>query len=300
MNSPLMSEDEELAAINELLESIEGLSSSDVASRVGNFRGILYGNDGVGKTIAGLALLNYIVEPEKQIILVDTAENVLSINNHPALKQARLSDGSPRIRWVPYRGETRILALAAACERRIPPFHNVGGVQLDELSTMADRLLAGILKIAEARDKSKAPDNAEWPDYKQLLRKMKNITDKFATIEGVHTVAIAHVRSDKGAFNKMVESPNFTPGVGREIRKPQHLIANVTISDEGDRRFRVQPTTEIVAKCKVGGLGPVVSFGTMATELKKWLGGEGTTVELQEVIATPVEATEDEEGVEIQ
>jgi hypothetical protein len=299
-----MSEDEELAAIDALLESIQGLSQTDVATRIGNFRGMFYGYDGVGKTIGGLALLNYIVEPDKAILLLDSAENWLSINNHPNLKQAKLSDGSYRIRRYAYRGETWLHAVAAACERKVPPFDNVGGVQFDELSSMADSMLAVILKIAESRDPSRAEDDATWPEYKQLLRKMKNATNRFAQIEGVHTLGIAHVRTDKAAFNKMQEAPNFTPGVGREIRKPQHLIANVTLTEEGERRFRVQPTPEVVAKCKIGGMAPVVGFGTLATELKKWLGGEGTTVDTQEVIATPVGATtngdEPEEGYAIQ
>jgi hypothetical protein len=298
-----MSEEEEDRAIRELLESIQGLSTSDVATRIGNFRGMLYGYDGVGKTIGGLALLNYIVEPDKTILLLDTSENWLSLNNHPNLKQTKLSDGSNRILRLPYQGETRLHAIAAACEKQISPFDKVGGVQFDELSSMADSMLAGILKIAEARDPSRPQDDATWPEYKQLLRKMKNITNRFAQIEGVHTIGIAHVRTDKAAFNKMQEAPNFTPGVGREIRKPMHLITNVTVTEDGERRFRVQPTDEQVAKCKIGGMAPVVNFGTLATETKKWLGGEGETVELQEVIATPVgteSGSELEEGWAIQ
>lgn len=287
MNSPLMTKADEDAAIHELLESIKGLSSSDVTTRVGNFRGMLYGYDGVGKTIGGLAILNYIVEPDKTILLLDTADNGLSLNNHPNLK-TKLSDGSSRIVRYAYRGETWLHAVAAACERKTPPFDKVGGVQFDELSSMADSMLAVILKIAEARDPSRPEDDATWPEYKQLLRKMKNITNRFAQIEGVHTIGIAHVRTDKAAFNKMQESPNFTPGVGREIRKPMHLISNVTITDEGQRQFRVQPTTEQVAKCKIGGMAPVVDFATLAIEAKKWLGGEGTTVDEQLITTTPV------------
>lgn len=281
-----MSLEDEDAAINALLESIAGLSSAEVSTRIGNFRGMLYGNDGVGKTIAGLALLNHIVEPDKSILLLDTADNGLSLNNHPGLK-TKLSDGTDRIKRYSYKGEAWLHAVAAACERQIAPFDRVGGVQFDELSTMSDGMLAVILKAAEERDKSRPQDDATWPEYKMLLRKMKNITNRFAQVEGVHTIGIAHIRADKGAFNRNVESPNFTPAVGREIRKPMHLIANVTVTEGGERRFRVTPTDEIVAKCKIGGLGPVVGFPQLATSLGEWLGGKGKTVEEQTIEHTP-------------
>lgn len=303
MSNPLMTDEEEERAISELLESIAGLSDTNTSTRIGNFRGMLFGSDGVGKTIGGLALLNYIVPPDKSILLLDTSENWLSLNNHPNLKTI-LPNGRDRIVRLPYRGETWLHSIAAACERKVPPFDSVGGIQFDELSSMADSMLAVILKIAEARDPSRAEDDATWPEYKQLLRKMKNAVNRLSMLEGVHTISIAHVRSDKGAYNRMVESPNFTPSVGREIRKPMHLIAYVNVTDTGERQFRVQPDQEHIAKSKIGGLPPVVSFATLATETKKWLGGEGTTIEEQKVLSVPSvsnESTDDnEEGWAIQ
>src|ERR1700755_474864 len=94
-------EDEEIRAF---LRSVAGLAEKTSNDLPGNLRAMLYGDDGTGKTIAGLALLNFIVPADKRIILIDTAQNALSLNNHPRLKRL-LPDGMPRIVRLPHKGE---------------------------------------------------------------------------------------------------------------------------------------------------------------------------------------------------
>lgn len=306
MSAPTMTDPEteaaELEAIKQFLATAGNYEGGDLTTRIGNFRGLFYGNDGTGKTIAGLALLNYIVPPGQTILLIDTSENGLSLNNHPALN-IRMGDGRPRFRRLQYRGESWLHALAITIRKKVAPFDNIGGIQFDEFATMADSMLGVILKAVEKANPSRPKDDATWPEYKMLLRKMKNIIQTFGALDGVHCTFIAHYRTDKDGRGLPVESPNFTPSVGPEIRKPMHLIANVTVNDDGEREFQVQPDRGHLAKCKIGGLGRVVTFPELASKTKGWLGGEVPTEENTTVVERVVEVSDadtmSEEGFEL-
>jgi hypothetical protein len=286
-------EAKELENIRAFLANVAVQGEQGLTDRPGNFRGMFYGNDGTGKTIAGLALLNHIVPADKRIILVDTSENGLSIRNHPGLNQ-KLPDGSPRITRLRYGGERWLHALAATIRRGQGGFENVGGIQFDEFATMADTMLGIILKVVEAANPTRPKDDATWPEYKMLLRKMKNIIQTFGSLEGVHCVFVAHFRTDKDGRGLPVEAPNFTPSVGPEIRKPMHLIANLTVNEEGQREFQIQPDRGHLAKCKIGGLGRTVLFPELANATKKWLNGEIATEEKTEVVERIVNVTDEE------
>lgn len=271
----IASEDEQVRAF---LDGYSGYAKESPGDNPGNLRAMFYGDDGVGKTIAGLALLNYIVPADRRIILIDTSENRLSINNHAGL-QTLLSDGSPRIFRLPFRGETWLRTLATVIRAGEVPFNNVGGLQFDEYATMADSFLGQILEAQEERDPDRPKDDATWPEYKMLLRKMRNLNRNFGSLDGVHCTYIAHLRtSDIGPFNKPIHKPNFTPSVGPEIRKPMHIIAEVTLDDDGNRMFQVMPDKHHTAKCKVGGITTKeVGFEELAVKTKAWLNGVNTT-----------------------
>lgn len=283
--------DEEFERIRQFLATTEGME--DASERIGNLRAMLYGDDGTGKSIAGLALLNFTVPADKRIILVDTAENFLSLNNHPGLR-TRLPDGMHRIVRLPYRGEAWLHGLEATIRNKVPPFDNIGGVQFDEFSTMADSMMGIILKVVEKANPARPKDDATWPEYKMLLRKMKNIIQIFSRLDGVQCTFIAHLRtSDKDGFGRVIEKPNFTPSVGPEIRKPMHLIANVTVDEEGVRKFQVHPDKTHLAKCKVGGITTrEVLFGELAEKTRLWLNGEVPTA-VEAPVVEPVITVQD-------
>jgi hypothetical protein len=90
-----------------------------------------------------------------------------------------------------------------------------------------------------------------------------------------------------------VEAPNFTPSVGPEIRKPMHLIANLSLDEEGNREFQVQPDKGHLAKCKVGGISSrVVLFPELAEKTKLWLNGELPTAPEQKPVERVVAVTD--------
>jgi len=282
-------------AIAQFLKSVEGLADKDSNDLPGNLRAMLYGDDGTGKTIAGLGLLNFIVPAHQRIILIDTAQNALSINNHPGLKRS-LADGKPRLVRLPYKGEAWLHAFAATVKRRIPPFDNIGGVQFDEFSTMADNMMGVILKVAEDKNPDRPKDDATWPEYKMLARKMKNVIQLFGGLEGVHCTFIAHERTlDKDGYGRPVTKPNFTPSVAPEIRKPMHIITRVSVDENGRRTFQVRPDPLHLAKCKVGKITTKeVEFKELAEKTKGWLEGEIPTEEKETIVPTVVPVTDEE------
>lgn len=298
MTMPVDSEEQEKEdeAIRQFLSSVQGLDQQRLDDLPGNLRAMFYGDDGTGKTVAGLALLNAIVPANKRIILIDTSQNALSISNHPKLKTL-LPDGSPRLVRLPFRGESWLHALAATIRRGILPYDRVGGIQFDEYSSMADSFLGQILKVVEDKNPERPKDDATWPEYKMLLRKMKNLNSKFAALEGVHCVYIAHERTaDKDPRNlQIVFKPNFTPSVGPEIRKPMHIIAHVTMDDAGRRKFQVHPDRNHLAKCKVGEIkSKEVEFKELADKTREWLMGAVPTVEERKPEPTVVPVTDEE------
>ena len=282
-------------SIRMFLASVEGLATKTTPDLPGNLRAMFYGDDGTGKTIAGLGLLNYIVPADQRIVIIDTGQNALSINNHPKLKSL-LPDGSPRFVRLPYQGEAWTHSFAATVRRKMAPYDNVGGVQFDEFSTMADSMLGVILKILEKKNPDRPKDDATWPEYKMLLRKMKNLIQLFGGLEGVHCTFIAHERTlDKDGYGRPVCKPNFTPSVGPEIRKPMHIITRVNVDEDGNRTFQVRPDPLHLAKCKVGTITTKeVGFPELAEKTKRWLEGEVPTQETETVMPVAAQVTDEE------
>ncbi len=239
------------------------------------FKALIYGASGVGKTVQSIALAQAITPPDKTIVYCDSGNGWVSLDNHPELKT--------RVHRLQVPMITMLEGIANLIQRKAGAFADVGCIVCDEYSTIVDNDLSLIVKERASKDDSKDPDTPTQPDYNTS----KNRGVKYATglflLEGVHVILVAHERQDKDSRNILQLSPLFNPKLGSRIREAVHMVAYLSVKEmrkEGDstqkvekRVFQVHPTPMIVAKTRIGGLKPEVSYEELKTVMVKWVGG---------------------------
>ena len=67
-------------AINDILASMEDLDAKHVPALIS-----IFGDQGTGKTVTAMKFMQAIVPPEKKIVYLDSANNWVSLMNHPEL-----------------------------------------------------------------------------------------------------------------------------------------------------------------------------------------------------------------------
>lgn len=246
-----------------------------------NFKGLIYGVSGVGKTVAAIQIAQEITPPDKTIQYIDTAQGWVSLMNHREL----ITD---RVKRMKYINLMQIEALVRAMKLGEEEFAQIGTVVFDESTSAADTALDEVLKYRASQDRAKDPDTPTQPDYNTTTNRVRKTFNELLTLEGVNVIFVAHARKDKDNRNVEVVSPSFLPKLGQKIKQPLHLIAHLSgneIDQKYVRIFQVHPTRTIDAKCRIGGLPPQVEYPLLITQLKGWLVGNVKTEQETELAA---------------
>lgn len=257
------------AVVKGLLAKRELLSTKHV-----NLKVILYGDSGVGKTVAAMQLAQAITPKDKTIEFIDFLEGWSSILNHPGLTQ--------RTSRQQYEGLSQIQYLGQVIKENIPPFGDIGTVVIDELSAMTKMDLDTVLKARAANDSSKDPNVPTQPDfYSNTERSRRTVTSILQA--DINVIFVAHQREDKLTNGRVVVRPAFMPAFSELFRQMVHLVVHLTseefIADDGSstfkRNFQVHPTQSVSAKTRVGGLPVNVTIETLIPATVLWMRGEG-------------------------
>lgn len=283
--------------LNQLYSRLEDLTEKRASAKV-----MLYGESGVGKTVAAMQLAQTLAPPNKRIIYVDSGVGWVSLNNHTGLKN--------RTSLFKVRGLSDFDSLATAIEKGLGSFGEVGAIVIDEYSTFADYDLLAVTKSRAARaGGDKDADEPKQPDMGVSSNRMKRYTGPLIRLTDVHVIFVAHQRTDKDNLSVPIISPAFMPKFNAHLRGLLHLVGYITadempLDDEGrqdyKREVQVWPTARVVAKTRIGGYSGVkVSIPEMIYGIREWLGGNRETSETDVIHKDPAVPTSNNQTDEV-
>lgn len=238
-----------------------------------NFKGLIYGESGFGKTVKTMEIAQAITPPGKTIEFIDFLEGWVSLLNHPGLTR--------RTNRQQYEGLSQLEFLAKAIKLGIEPFDVVGTVVIDEISAMGKSDLDIVLKTRAKNDKSKDPNVPTQPDFYANTERMRRTVTELLQAD-INVLFVAHIREDKLSNGRVVTRPAFMPAFSEIFRQMLHMVANLSAeeftAEDGTqdyvRAFQVHPTRSISAKTRVGGLPVTVDSETLIPAIIEWMKGE--------------------------
>ena len=271
-------------SIKDLLGAMEDLESKHVPMAVS-----VFGDQGTGKTVAGMKLLQGVVPEDKKIVYVDTAMNFATLNNHPDLRR--------RAKFMEYENMEQLLLLAQALRTSPEMKARIGGVIIDEYSSAvkADRKWIVRVRAEQAAKDNKFKDkhHPSQADYLASQLRSEEVVQAFL-LSGVHVVFIAHEQIDK----LVVTRPDFAPGAAGDFQRLIHGVYRSTVKVENGkavRKLQLQPTGRISVKNRIGGLGTFAEPEEIVFAYNQWGISEDTPTRT-ELTETEVEAVQQEEN----
>lgn len=247
-----------------------------------NVTGIIYGDNGGGKTVEAVTLAQRVVdfrgrvgkEDHPEIVFVDAVNAWRSLKNHPNL----LND----LQRIPYSGKEQLETLIEAIKWKAGRFDEVKVVILDEMSSMTDRDGDTVLAARSQADKSKDPDVLTQPDMGATTERMRRVVVNLLKLD-ISVIFVAHVREDEDkAKGWKITRPRFMPKFSGTIREGLDFVAFMAMEESSRdgtnisyrRTLQVHPSRTIVAKTRVGGLSTIVTPEQFNDGVIKWLKGE--------------------------
>lgn len=265
-----------------------------VTTKQPRFRGMLYSNSGVGKSVLSAQIMQALVPDGMGILYIDTAEGWVSLRNHEGL--------SDRVMYVKFTTIEDIRVIASAIKNKIGTFAYIGGIILDEGSSMSqidtDRLFE--VRRLTAQNSGKGIDSLtpEWADYNAALARFRAMLAELFDIDGLHVIINAHVSDKKDSKGNVVHQfPSFAPSIAKKVKEPLHLVGYLSATNRPntsvqngapiyERVVQVHPTIQFDAKTRL----PIHNVKVRADELpaliRDWIGSGGVEVTPD---STPVE-----------
>lgn len=245
------------------------------------------GDQGTGKTKAGMEILQGIVDPGKKIVYVDTAMNFATLNNHPDLRK--------NVKVMEYENMEQLLILAQGI-RTVPGLKDmIGAVMIDEYSSAvkADRKWIVRSRSEQAKPKYKDPHHPSQADYLSSQIRSEEVVQAFM-LSGIHVCFITHEKVDE----KIITRPDFPPGAANDFQRLIHGVYRATAKVENGslkHQLQLQPTGRISVKNRVGGLGVFATDKEVASAYNRW-GIEADTPTNTEVTPAQAETIATEES----
>lgn len=257
-----------------LLES----SMKDMDELTGGLQALIYGDSGVGKTVAVMYLAAELTPADKSILYVDSAQGYKVRANHSRLLQRKFH----RVQFSSLNDTMKLGELLA---RKAGFLKDVGAVIFDESTSMsAEDLQVVVGARAKFKEPGADPNATSFPDRDQAKTRFLKFANSFAKLDGIHCFHVGHVRSDNMPNGLPQFSPSFGPALGAQLRQPMDLVSYMTVNEEGERVFRNHPMKGIVAKSRVKDLSPTSDFGELLAKTKAWLASDKAEADVQETI----------------
>lgn len=231
-----------------LLDSTEDLENKEVPYQL-----CIFGDQGTGKTLAMMKLMQAITRPDKKILFIDSGNGWATLKGYPELMR--------RVKYSKYENLEQVLAWATALNEGGPGFDSIGAVILDEYSSMVRKDRTWIVK-ARAKQKEdkgefKDPFQPAQPDYLASQIRSEDILNAFVSTD-IHVGFLSHEKRDK---DTMMMRPDFTPGAANDLQRILHSVLRATVTlDKATKRpirqLQLQPIgNKVSCKNRVQGLG---------------------------------------------
>lgn len=267
---------------------------------------LLYGSYGTGKTtlIAGIAKSLMRIFGGRTLYL-DSAEGFASLDNLPALKK-----GIDRIQ---VKDPKDLSVIADALKSGKLKGYTV--LLLDEVDSWFEIILHEYVREATGTLPSEDLPEIEGKHYAAPTQIMLNIINKFKSVDGLHIIMVAHDQQ-RGKEPKIITSPSLPPKLMKGINEKVHIVGLVeaAITKDGyTRTVQVNPSKQVVAKTRIGGLPVKIDFKDMPKIISNWVSSpqmeedlvspepdhepvDDADIEIEE----PDDIDEDDEAVEIE
>lgn len=280
------------AVLAKMVDPFEDTAAND------NVTGIIYGDNGGGKTIEAIKLAKAITaQYGGRILMVDAVNAWRSLKNHPELQGG--------IVRVPYEGKSQLEIITQAIEFKQPGFDDIKVVILDELSSMTDKDGDVLLAARAAADAQKDPDVLTQPDMGATTERMRRVMIAMLKLP-ISVIMVAHQRQDEDKnVGYKVTRPRFMPKFSGTIREGLDFVVHMTADEshrEGNkiyysRKVQTAPTRTVVAKSRVGGLDLYESGDRFVEGVIKWMKGEAGDSQVTVVVDdVPPDVGSDDSG----
>lgn len=241
-----------------------------------------FGDQGTGKTKAGMEILQRVTEPGKRIVYIDTAMNFATLNNHPSLQE--------RVKVMEYENMEQLLVLAQAIRTTPQLKEIIGAVMIDEYSSAVKADRKWIVRVrasqTEKEGKFKDPHHPSQADYLSSQIRSEEVVQAFL-LSGVHVCFVSHEKVDE----KIITRPDFAPGAANDFQRLIHGVYRTTAKVENGvltHKLQLQPSGRISVKNRIGGLGVFATDVEVANAYNKW--GITPPDESVQIAVTPAEA----------
>jgi hypothetical protein len=251
----------------------------------GDFRGIIYGESGVGKTVFAMELAQTITPDGMGIVFADARHGWDVMANHPELQD--------RAMRLEVKDLDDLIVMAQALRNREGMFAYVGCIVIDELSVLSSDNLARLHRLRLAVPADQAVQTVpEWPDYNANQNAVTRAVEALQSVPDLHVIQVAHIKYDKDDRGVERSGPDFPKGLSANLRRDVHMVARFDAkidrqSDDADpqylREIQVHPSARVVAKTRVGGLPVKAHPDTIISAVAAWLGSD----EMAEDLSSP-------------
>lgn len=241
---------------------------------------MIYGKAGAGKTKLAVEILQKVVPSDNRILMFDTSGSYVSLNNHPELLG--------RVTPVRFSTFEDINVISAAIKQKIDPWDKVGGILLDEVSSMVS---SDLIRVHEASkegaygEKTQAEAIKEgkpaWPEYNREVSRFTDLYINMFANAGVSVIATAHQRTLKNGQGGIAGfGPDFPPSLENPAFAKMDLVCRMdtTVTNtrpgaapEYRRIVQVHPTTMVSAKTRIPFSKASVDAEQLPDMLLAWL-----------------------------
>lgn len=296
----------EVASLAKILGRMSDIEHQDVKK---DFFGLIYGGYGTGKTtlVAGIAQA---LKGDGRILFLDSSQGAAALDNMPKLKAD--------IDWLPVRDPRELMVIANALKARKKvgnyDFSDYTVVLLDELDSWFEIILHNYVREVTGTLPTQDLPEIEGKMYAAPTAATLNIINTLSSVENLHIIVTAHDQ-ERGKEPRVMVSPSLPPKLMKGVNEKVHLVARLEaiISKDGYvRELQVNPSKQVVAKSRIGGLDVKVPFNKLPTIIKKWVGSERMVedvtakhtdpdlVEDEDVETVEVENLDEDEAIEVE
>lgn len=257
------------------------------------FFGLIYGGFGTGKTtlVAGIAKA-LLKGSGGRALYLDSAENFASLDNIPSLKK-----GLDRIQ---VKDPAELMTIAGALKKRAKPFNEHRVLILDEVDAWFEVILHRHVREATGTLPAEDLPEIEGKHYGPPTQAMLNVINAFKEVDDLHIVLVAHDQQ-RGKEPKIITAPSLPPKLMKGINEKVHVVGMLEAAIGRDgyvRTLQVNPSKQVTAKSRIGGLPVKLDFKDVPKIFADWVGSGQMEEDL--VAAEPDPDPVDDEDVEIE
>jgi len=275
-----------MATLKQIMSRMQDMETEVISK---TFFALLYGSYGTGKTtlIAGIAKSLMKIFGGRTLYL-DSAEGFASLDNLPSLKKGvdRISVKDPK----------ELMTIASALKSGKLKGYSV--LLLDEVDSWFEIILHNYVREVTGTLPTEDLPEIEGKHYGPPTAAMLNIINTFKAVDGLHIIMVAHDQQ-RGKDPKIVTAPSLPPKLMKGINEKVHIVGLVeaAISKDGYiRTVQVNPSKQVVAKTRIGGLPVKIDFKDVPKIVGDWVGSS----EMEKALVSPEPDPEPVDDAEIE